>query len=1013
MARQQSHPEYLTAEELKNRLYHSLRNRGLVDNIKSQLRNSLVTELQQSVKGPLTLKDLKIPEEGTLIHRASNSLVANHLRACQYEYSLGVFLPECGLSQDKKLETQDLVKLLNISPESRLYQRLSSQSQQDSKKGFLWQLLTEVSALHANSASAVSTQTDLIKVGPITPLDEKLTHVDELYSSKHDDFLRSGRAGAEERLLSFQRQLEDRYNTQLKLELARMRDAEIASIKTEERENNRKLLEQAKRELERVYKDKHDTLLNRERNALERMTQQTDLQDRETYAQRQSILEEIEAVRGREAEVKREAEVNKREKKVSEDRIKEKEAELRRRELEINHKETAFEQRLQNEMSQFKLDQQARYIERIQNVEVREAKVKEEERFVSEDKSRLQSVKDELRDKTHRVNELETLLSESKYSEVNATKNNEYLNCKLRDMSDYSTLKEQVIMYKNELETLRTRLSEVLSMNERERGRQEELLRELRRPSPETLMLQRDLERGKEALRQETLVAGQQKQMLETRLKEELDRNKDLLQRFEEQTLQMREMNREVVDLRQNLHMTTRALNTEVYRKPGDTEGAPLNQSHRSDDLSPARRRVNFTADDHTPKKSLRFEADAKDVYHDVDFDLPGHSDRHLGLAAHSGTYLSDEVSSTDSADFIAQAKYRLKSLDKEAGTLEKAYHDFHCRLTNIHALPADPPNISTHTTPKPGHRLDLNSSPRNSPIVFENPMSSTPYKRDRKAQDLNDSFAELGTHRSSVTQQLDLSVGRDGAGLDSDEQERRVKMRSITVDDLEQRPGSPGVMVVAGSVSSTEDANKKGLEQQRKQDKAPHSQQTLDIATTLSSKPQEQAATSHVTTTTSHVTTSLPVIDSAVASQPLSLDSAWKSQVEEEEKAETEAQRRQREMEAELERQEQKRKEEEIERQRQKEEEERQEQERQAAASKEEEEKIDPVMKQYMAMVQQQKEREKESSLSKVATKTVNTWAKGHTFSEDRSPAHSDSESLSAAAPDKSEKDDDDGFSW
>jgi hypothetical protein len=51
---------------------------------------------------------------------------------------------------------------------------------------------------------------------------------------------------------------------------------------------------------------------------------------------------------------------------------------------------------------------------------------------------------------------------------------------------------------------------------------QEELLRELRRPSPETLMLQRDLERARENLRQEQVVYEQQKQLLESRLKEEV-----------------------------------------------------------------------------------------------------------------------------------------------------------------------------------------------------------------------------------------------------------------------------------------------------------------------------------------------------------------------------------------------------------------------------------------------------------------------------------------------------------
>ena len=53
---------------------------------------------------------------------------------------------------------------------------------------------------------------------------------------------------------------------------------------------------------------------------------------------------------------------------------------------------------------------------------------------------------------------------------------------------------------------------------------QEELLRELRRPSPETLMMQRDLERARENLRQEQVVFEQQKQLLESRLKDEVRR---------------------------------------------------------------------------------------------------------------------------------------------------------------------------------------------------------------------------------------------------------------------------------------------------------------------------------------------------------------------------------------------------------------------------------------------------------------------------------------------------------
>lgn len=69
--------------------------------VQSQLRTNLITELQQSVRGPLTVRDLDPPEQEPLLLRAANSLVADHLLRGKYEYTLGVFLPESGLAQDK------------------------------------------------------------------------------------------------------------------------------------------------------------------------------------------------------------------------------------------------------------------------------------------------------------------------------------------------------------------------------------------------------------------------------------------------------------------------------------------------------------------------------------------------------------------------------------------------------------------------------------------------------------------------------------------------------------------------------------------------------------------------------------------------------------------------------------------------------------------------------------------------------------------------------------------------
>ena len=69
----------------------------------SQLRTKLVTELQQSAltSQPAATNQEAITDGGSLLQRAANSLVADHLKRCSYDYTLAVFLPESESAKDK------------------------------------------------------------------------------------------------------------------------------------------------------------------------------------------------------------------------------------------------------------------------------------------------------------------------------------------------------------------------------------------------------------------------------------------------------------------------------------------------------------------------------------------------------------------------------------------------------------------------------------------------------------------------------------------------------------------------------------------------------------------------------------------------------------------------------------------------------------------------------------------------------------------------------------------------
>uniref|UniRef100_A0A9L0SFN8 OFD1 centriole and centriolar satellite protein n=1 Tax=Equus caballus TaxID=9796 RepID=A0A9L0SFN8_HORSE len=133
------HPksDVLSQDELRKKLYQTFKDRGILDTLKTQLRNQLIHELMHPVlSGELKPQSISV-EGSTLLVGASNSLVVDHLRRCGYEYSLSVFFPESGLAKEQIFTMQDLLQLININPESSLYKSLISGFDKENQKALL------------------------------------------------------------------------------------------------------------------------------------------------------------------------------------------------------------------------------------------------------------------------------------------------------------------------------------------------------------------------------------------------------------------------------------------------------------------------------------------------------------------------------------------------------------------------------------------------------------------------------------------------------------------------------------------------------------------------------------------------------------------------------------------------------------------------------------------------------------------------------------------------------------
>lgn len=98
----------LSFDELKYRLYQTVENKGIYDSLKSQLRRKLVFELNpnklemkpnaQDGGTTTTSPRQKHPySKSNLALNTINSLIIDHLKNNEFDYTLSVFMPECGL----------------------------------------------------------------------------------------------------------------------------------------------------------------------------------------------------------------------------------------------------------------------------------------------------------------------------------------------------------------------------------------------------------------------------------------------------------------------------------------------------------------------------------------------------------------------------------------------------------------------------------------------------------------------------------------------------------------------------------------------------------------------------------------------------------------------------------------------------------------------------------------------------------------------------------------------------
>ncbi|KAK3568732.1 hypothetical protein QTP86_015089, partial [Hemibagrus guttatus] len=525
--------------------------------------------------------------------------------------------------------TKDILQLLRISPESRVYKHLVADNH-SGQKGLLINLLSDFIDHQLQSRVCdADTQTSDTSESIV----RKMQVIDEEYELLRQRGQRW--PSVEVKLAEYRKQMEEQAEAELKSKIQHFQEVEISRVRMEEREKYQQELMKVRRQLERNYEMKSEALMNREKNAIERLQRQQQIEEKEMYSQRQALLKEIESVHHREAELRLRMETFQKSCKLHEEKMRSSEELLRKRELDMRKMEEMYDLKLNGEIRKHQLELNEDYSRRTEALTESEKRNKEETARIQREAAVIDAKRAEHQRVVSELARVQEELALVRESVSVSEQQNAVLKEKLEGARDYTTIRNERMELQAEVHLLKKQLEE--SQEEKRR-----LQQELNTPSPELLTLQAELKRLEAARRLDQEESQNQKQVFHSQLSQEVERCAQLKAQLLECEERTRWMSTHTEELKQQLRHTQQALENEVLRNPKPSLVDP-SVLH----LNPAS--VAIT-------------------------DVEGYLD-HLcdpGIATRG-----QRRSRTEGEEAVAAALNRIQELEKEAESLQEAYRSY------------------------------------------------------------------------------------------------------------------------------------------------------------------------------------------------------------------------------------------------------------------------------------------------------------------------------------------------
>lgn len=646
------HPTLVTQDELRKKLYQTFKERGLLDNLKTQLRQQMIQELLLPVEqGEVQPQPIQVEGNSQSVD-TSNILVAHHLQQCGYDYTLSVFYPESGMTREKVFTMEDLLELIQVSPHSSLYKSLITRFDKENNKGFLVHFLKELAGnFEPKELCDVGTQTSLLPNSD--SLAEKLQLIDDQFSDACA--ARPNLGSLETKLNEYKREIEEQLRIEMNEKLIYLKENEIAKIKMEERRKSVREIANIRREFELSCQVKSEAMLSQERKTAERIQRQHEFERKEIFAERQLLLKDMATLREREEELRKRIEAFDLNQKLKDEERKNLIEAVTKREQQVKMMEDSYDEKLKNEIIKYQLELKTKYIAKSNKLIEDEKRYQERAAHLEKELSNIKSNNEELSNSKKRAKELERELETARAQVQTLTEQNRKLNEKSKCQFSYSMLKEENLSLQAQNRRLQQDLEESRNENARilnQRARSSEF-RSMPNDLPRSEMLD-DHPRPGTSSESGHRSMERHRQKLQRKLQSELQNSMKLKNKLLNYDSSVKKLTSQVTDLKLHLRQTQAALENEMFLNPN-----PPEESGSTGELA---------------STTLPLHPDTSGHPQDQNNLGGATTSTEKGVKSHN--------SPVADLEFMTSTKSRMKTLEEEAEKLEVAFQNYNVRTS-------------------------------------------------------------------------------------------------------------------------------------------------------------------------------------------------------------------------------------------------------------------------------------------------------------------------------------------